>query len=573
MGSRDEQSRSKCKLSPLDNIEMPEKQAIRFENTTPDNFLEITRRDESSAFSFSNSTPKNFFVTFKPEDSSEARSSIGTLAADPTADANLERFENYGYTGSTPSVSRRASLPNAMHSATTKPVSSLSTGASLAKQFDSSLDPTFRKTLGLEKPSMFDQAFIHTRDLQYYNHYRAVIVCNIQVNSRFPSSALYNAMLALSALSMAHRERLDRVDSLQYYQLAVEGLRQYSTLESVNIIYTHYFLLLYEVAACERRANLELNHMTQLTRLLDWYFTTSTTNPSFVFRDQECQKCTEVSMACVPSNMLYCDMYNLIFQRQSFTIVPDVMVTGFFNAVHSNKDDPHIEAGFGDPEFSRKAIMLTVLSGWAHRVVRSTIEDVNRHDLTKLSDLGPRFQELEDKIKVMHDWCAQNGRRLPSNIYDEAYTEMPLQCQTTFDSAQFTIRWLLIYAHTSIFPQQRKRLSKRRGEYIQFLAREILYLTRPRWGQVRQIAASNLVAIFMCGTVVTSEEEKAEVLKLLEAIGAEASGRSFVRATDALKDLYKEQERIATLGEDERSVDWVVFLREKGLLDFSLFGI
>lgn len=36
-------------------------------------------------------------------------------------------------------------------------------------------------------------------------------------------------------------ERLHRGDSLQYYQLAVEGLRQHANLESVNVIYAHYF--------------------------------------------------------------------------------------------------------------------------------------------------------------------------------------------------------------------------------------------------------------------------------------------------------------------------------------------
>ncbi len=51
-------------------------------------------------------------------------------------------------------------------------------------------------------------------------------------------------MLALSAISFANREKLDRLDSLKYYQLAVEGLRQHASLESVNMIYTHYFLLL-----------------------------------------------------------------------------------------------------------------------------------------------------------------------------------------------------------------------------------------------------------------------------------------------------------------------------------------
>lgn len=77
----------------------------------------------------------------------------------------------------------------------------------------------------------------------------------------------------------------------------------------------------------------------------------------------------------------------------------------------------------------------------------------------------------------------------------------------------------------------------------------------------------------MCGTVVTSANEKAEVLKVLETMGVDASGRSFVRATDALKNLFKEQDRVVGLGGDERIVDWFVFLRGKGLLDFSLFGI
>lgn len=81
------------------------------------------------------------------------------------------------------------------------------------------------------------------------------------------------------------------------------------------------------------------------------------------------------------------------------------------------------------------------------------------------------------------------------------------------------------------------------------------------------------MALFICGTVVTSPEEKEEVLKVLETMGADASGRNFVRAMDALKELYKEQDRVREGGGDEKEVDWNVYLRDKGLLDFSLFGI
>jgi len=372
---------------------------------------------------------------------------------------------------------------------------------------------------------------------------------------------------------MAHRERLDRVDSLRYYQLAIEGLQQQSTLESVNMIYTHYFLLLYEVAACERRTNLELGHIAQLSRLMAWYFTACATNPEYVFRDQACRKCTEIAMMCVPIVSLYCDMHSLTMQRQKFTIIPDIMVTGFLSAVDSETGNPHLEARFTDADLTRKIIELNVLGGWTHRVVRQTIECVNSGEITQLSELEPRFLELKAKVKALDDWCSRHAPQVPVGIYDEAYTSMPLYCQTTFDSAQFIARELQIFMHTSIFPGQRKQLTKRREEYIQYLAREILYLTRPRWGEVRQIAASNLVALFICGTVITSPEEKEEVLKVLETMGADASGRNFVRAMDALKELYKEQDRVREGGGDEKEVDWHVHLRDKGLLDFSLFGI
>lgn len=541
---------------------------------------------------FVNATPENYLEMYQSGEYPAPASDIGSLPTIPAASVKLERFEDYAISRT---VSRRTSVVKIEPSVTARSVASQSTGMSLVRRLHQSIDTRWGSPMGL-RPSMFDQAFVHSRDLQYYNHYRAVFVYAIQVHSRFPSdirpfchaedetedaferaaadfNPLYYAILALSALSMAHREGLDRVDSLRYYQLAIEGLQQQSTLESVNMIYTHYFLLLYEVAACERRTNLELGHLAQLSRLMAWYFTTCATNPDYVFRDQACRKCTEIAMMFVPIVSLYCDMHSLTMQRHKFTIIPDVMVTGFLSAVDSESGNPHLEARFTDSDLTRKIVELNVLGGWTHRVVRQTIECVNSGEITQLSELEPRFTELEAKVKALDDWCTRYSPQVPVGIYDEAYTSMPLYCQTTFDSAQFKARELQIFMHTSIFPGQRKQLTKRREEYIQYLAREILYLTRPRWGEIRQIAASNLVSLFICGTAVTSSEEKEEVLKMLETMGADASGRNFVRAIDALKELFKEQERVREAGGDEREVDWFVYLRDKGLLDFSLFGI
>lgn len=113
----------------------------------------------------------------------------------------------------------------------------------------------------------------------------------------------------------------------------------------------------------------------------------------------------------------------------------------------------------------------------------------------------------------------------------------------------------------------------RKEQYIQYLASQILYLMRPRWGKTHQIATSNLMALFMCGVVVTSAEDKAEILQVLETMSAENSLRSFTGAVNALKELYREQDRAAESGRDVKSVDWIPHLKEKGMLNFSLFGI
>lgn len=72
---------------------------------------------------------------------------------------------------------------------------------------------------------------------------------------------------------------------------------------------------------------------------------------------------------------------------------------------------------------------------------------------------------------------------------------------------------------------------------------------------------------------MTTAEDKAEVLSNLESMSVDATGREFRFAINALKALYEEQKRVRDEGRDEREVDWVIFLKVKGMLDFSCFGI
>ena len=62
---------------------------------------------------------------------------------------------------------------------------------------------------------------------------------------------LFHALRALSALSLAHRDGLQNVDALQYYQKALaplQNMRSEQDLASNGTFLTHFILLLYEVS-------------------------------------------------------------------------------------------------------------------------------------------------------------------------------------------------------------------------------------------------------------------------------------------------------------------------------------
>ncbi|KAL2059982.1 hypothetical protein VTL71DRAFT_9804 [Oculimacula yallundae] len=533
---------------------------------------------------FINATPDNLFEICKDDEISELTSSLGPVVFDRSA-------------------------PRKDKNVTTSDISSAaaSTVGSLAKHFE-------RQGINLtdkqKQLSMFEIALVQSRDLQYYNHYRNVVVykcvyrppyffhidvCSMQVNSRIPASLkpfchdktetedtferaaavfrpLYHAMLALSALSFAHRERLDRVDALEHYQQAVSGLRKHPGPESVDLIYTHYFLLLYEVAACENgQANIAFTHMSQLVRLIGWFLKTSRMTPNVVFSDVTCSPCTEITVELITSSTLYLDAYNLWFGRQIQPMTPDAILIGLFNAVENG--NAHVGSAHGIEKLALILPKLLIRGGWAQFVVRELIRDLNTPSNGGRSDMAKHFLTLDDKINDMHVWCQENSPPVPLDIYDETYLKMPVPSQTTFDSAQFTLRATSIYAHTAMYPSQRLNLSARRAAELDMCAQEILALTRPRWGEILPIAAVNLMAIFVCGTIVSSFEDKEEVLAVLRRLGSGASGKGPTCAIKALKELYLEQQRVETAGGNQNSVDWLVYLKMRGLLDFCPFGI
>lgn len=104
-------------------------------------------------------------------DDSNETSSVGSIPTIPAPAIKLERFEDYGYSevstsisrrnSGGPLMSRRSSLGLAPRAGPSLP----STDASLSRRVQSGLTIKLPEENTMESPCMYDQAYIHTRDL------------------------------------------------------------------------------------------------------------------------------------------------------------------------------------------------------------------------------------------------------------------------------------------------------------------------------------------------------------------------------------------------------------------------
>lgn len=131
------------------------------------------------------------------------------------------------------------------------------------------------------------------------------------------------------------------------------------------------------------------------------------------------------------------------------------------------------------------------------------------------------------------------------------------------------LRAHIIYIRTSLFPGQRLTLTMTEEMRVQKAASEIITLTKPRWGSSRPIASVNMVCLFLVGTVVQQDAQKQHILDVLDEMNDGATGWNFQRAAKALRVLYDEQRNY----NDTRELDWWAILKQRGLLDFSFYGI
>ncbi|KAI9759436.1 MAG: hypothetical protein M4579_002350 [Chaenotheca gracillima] len=377
------------------------------------------------------------------------------------------------------------------------------------------------------------------------------------------------AMSAVSALSLAFREKTQNIDALQYYQHALpslqRNLRSSQDMSSDGALFTHFFLLLYEIAASEQwGSNLWLQHLNHLLRIILVRRDTFRREDHFLL----------IWFVCI------IDLYGLLSGGSEGEFVATIIRNDLLplSQHHLSLGSPQALGAFLPEEedsfapvlyFNQQIVMSAVRLGQMSRAFRQGC-DQQRYEQDAGGppmniDLHGRQREvlaLQEHFRSVFrdsiprflgsDWLA-GSHRLPSRV------------QAILQHAFALYHSCMIYSHTSLWPSQRDDIDTGGDGEMTHSVREILALT----GHLVQTGHLELrfivFPLFMAGFAAASGEEKVLALELITALEQESLGPNTARIRHLLQLVYERQHAcLVSLGH-ARSVDWISIMVEQGL--------
>ncbi|KAI9819039.1 MAG: hypothetical protein M1832_004081 [Thelocarpon impressellum] len=385
--------------------------------------------------------------------------------------------------------------------------------------------------------------------------------------SRFPP--LYHAMMALSSLSLAYRERVRSADALQHYQQALPSLNSTITAQqditSDGVLFTHFFLLLYEVAAAEQgSSNLWLIHLTRLSDILQKrHELHGYEKHSFITTTV----CT-VDTFAVLSSCSGGDFFSTMLKGE---LLPSV-------AAQLPPLGTGSDAGFYPKEqemFTAAVIMTQRITHFACQLGRLAKEiraDGKRPlypDDARLMSVDMQHAERRRRVgeareALRLEWVTAQRRGLPGRG-PHGVSGVPLRVRSILVYAMSLHRACIIYSYTSMWASQRSTATADGEAEVEACASAILDVAEGHLGLEGFDLRLVLFALFMAGCATTAVKGKVLALELLRRYeeASLAPNASVVR--QLLEKVYQRQEHdIRTVGH-AAGVDWVAVMMENRL--------
>ena len=377
---------------------------------------------------------------------------------------------------------------------------------------------------------------------------------------------LYHAMMALSALSLAHQDGERRLDALQHYQQALPALSQHlrreEDLSSNGVFLTHFLLLIYEIAAAEPGgSNMWVQHINQLLRIslmrrdvfggerypfIIWWLCNIDIYAmmSGAGTGEFVGSMLKNDMMPPPSFHLYplgLDGSSIIYSEESETL-PTILQLNY--------------------EVTVLAARLGLL---AVELGNDELEQ-NLADAQRIPQLGStnsrlrqgRVYELQEAFRQL--WTAPKIALLQQNI-----ELLPKRSNEMLQGASSLYQACLLYSHTSMWPTQRLDTGPDFEDEIAQCVSEILHIATSIISTGRLDLRFIVFPLFMAGVASSSGAEKMQALDMISSMEKEVIGSNTTSTRHVLQVVYERQtQRFMNVGHS-LDVCWKLIMIEQGM--------
>ncbi|KAL1987628.1 hypothetical protein VTN96DRAFT_2869 [Rasamsonia emersonii] len=377
---------------------------------------------------------------------------------------------------------------------------------------------------------------------------------------------LFHAMMAVSALSLAHKNEGQSIDALQHYQQAFPSLqtciRSDEDLSSDGVFLTHFLLLIYEIAAAEPGgSNLWSHHISRLLRIslmrnstfggkekypyIIWWICSIDLYALFsgAGTGEFLGAMLKNNMLPSPECQLYplaANGYSVIYPEESDSL-PAVLqlyhktfvLAARLGFLAADLRRGSISAAFGDGSTSS--------GSFAHAAQHSG----------KLYEIRHSLQQL---------WQSSNATYLCQRM--DSFPQRPKEL---LQNALTLYHACLIYSYTSMWPGQRMAPDSASDEVIGHHAAVILQVAENIVNTGRFDLRFIIFPLFMAGTATSSGDQKMLAMDLMSSMEKEGLGRNATTTRNLLQIVYERQTlQFMTVGHS-LNVDWAEIMMEQGL--------
>lgn len=374
---------------------------------------------------------------------------------------------------------------------------------------------------------------------------------------------LYHALMAFSALSMAHSQGVQGLNALQHYSKALpllhDSLHTDEDLSSDGALLTHFLLLLYEIAAAEPRgSNLWSQHLHQLLRIItlrrEMYGLEAHSHVLWwIFAIDTHSILSGSGRGDFVQSMLGSDRF-----------LPS---TGYFaigSTKYSGQESLDSRQAPSVLDFHRAILIMAARLGFLAQDLR---QSGSRPYDRQGQESNVHVMQREQQVMHLRDDLRRTWNRHSPTFVAMGYSNdsVPIEARGIFEHTYALYHACIIYSYTSMWPRQRLCMGDKPIPELSESICKILQLGREITANGFNQRKFMVFPIFMAGIATRNSPDQQLALQILKLLERNSIGKVMMATRQILEIVYEERREVAMQGGHPMMVDWVNTVAERGL--------